>query len=202
MAEAPAAGATLTGNFVLDISTLYVVSFCGPIFFWLPASTEILAAAVGRQGFSPLVVGATCATGQCTLFALLYTFGQRLTAQWGWLKRRVDAVALNNRRKLLDRGKTAMTVGAGIAGVPPTVPLFTLAPSFQMKLVPMLAIVFAFRFLRFASCCFLGSIGMEGGKRWWAALYTAMAQGAEWRTRTQPADTRFVYHELPNATER
>ena len=100
-------------------------------------------------------------------------------------------------RKYFERGKIAMAVGAGIAGLPPTVPLFTLGPSLQMKLPPMLIIVFAFRVLRFASCCFLGSIGAEDGKRWWAALYSAITEGTEWRARTQPGDTRFVYQELP-----
>ena len=196
------ASATLSGNFMLDVATLYAVAFCGPILFWLPGSTEILSAAYGRAGFSPLVVGATCASGQCTLFALLYTFGLRLTARWGWLKRSVDAVAYGKGRKYFERGKIAMAVGAGIAGLPPTVPLFTLGPSLQMKLPPMLIIVFAFRVLRFASCCFLGSIGAEDGKRWWAALYTVITEGTEWRARTQPGDTRFVYQELPTSNVR
>ena len=134
MADALAASATLSGNFMLDVATLYAVAFCGPILFWLPGSTEILSAAFGRAGFSPLVVGATCASGQCTLFALLYIFGMRLTARWGWLKRSVDAVAYGKGRKYFERGKIAMAVGAGIAGLPPTVPLFTLGPSLQMKL--------------------------------------------------------------------
>ena len=187
---------TLTGNFVLDCTTLFAVSFGGPIFFWLPASTEVLAVAVGRQGFSPSIVGVMCAAGQCTLFALLFTFGQRITSRWSWLRRRVEAVAMH-RRKFLDRGKLAMTVGAAVGGVPPTVPLFTLAPTFQMRLAPMLLIVFAFRFVRFASCCFLGSLQWGAGadgttKRWWVALYEALWHSAEWRAQSQPEATRFV----------
>jgi len=148
---------TLTGNFVLDLSALYAASFCGPIFFWIPASTEILAAAFGRQGFEPALVGLVCAAGQCTTFTLIFLFGERAAARWQWLHKRVDAVAAH-RRRFLDRGKMAIIFGAAACGVPPTVPLFILAPSLQIRLVQMLVIVFTMRFLRFAGCCYLGSL--------------------------------------------
>ena len=125
--------------------------------FWIPASTELLCAAVGRRGFSPTLAGLSCAAGQCTLFTLLFLFGQRISSRWRWLRRRVDSVALT-QRKLVERGSFAMTVGGAAIGVPPTVPLFTLAPSLHMRLVPMLMIVFSVRFLRFASICYLGGM--------------------------------------------
>ena len=188
----------------LDVLTLFGVSFGGPIFFWLPASTELFAGLSGRRGFSPSLVGATCAAGQCTLFALLFIFGQRITSRWSWLRRRVDAVA-RKQRKFLDRGKLAMTVGAAVGGVPPTVPLFTLAPTFQMRLTPMLLIVFSFRFIRFAACCFLGSLqwgASEDSRHWWVVLYEALPHSADWRAHTHPADTRFamVAPLMPNGT--
>ena len=198
------AAATLTGNFALDCTTLFAVSFGGPIFFWLPASTEILAAAVGHRGFSPAIVGVVCAAGQCTLFSLLFLFGRRITSRWDFLKRRVNAVAAK-RRSFLNRGKFAMTLGAAVGGLPPTVPLFTLAPSLQMRLMPMLAIVFIFRFIRFASCCFIGSLPSVSAAaisrtQWISALYEAVRHSAEWRSYTQPSQTRFVSPLWSNST--
>lgn len=67
------------------------------------------------------------------------------------------------RRKLVERGSFAMTCGAAAVGVPPTVPLFTLAPSFHMRLTPMLCVVFMARFLRFAGICALGGLHWGGG---------------------------------------
>ena len=136
---------TLTGSVIGDWIGIYVVSFSGPILFWLPASTELLAAAVGKMGFSPTLVGLTCAAGQCSLFTLLYFFGERIASRWHWLRRRVDAVRLSSHRKLIDRGSLALTFGAAAFGLPPTVPFFTLAPSLHMRLSRMLFIVFALR---------------------------------------------------------
>jgi membrane protein YqaA with SNARE-associated domain len=168
---------TLTGNFFLDLATLFAVSFSGPILFWLPASTEILAAGMGRlnPAASPALVGLVCATGQCTLFALLFFFGERIASRWQWLRMRVDAVGLQ-RRRFLSRGKLLITLGAAVGGFPPTVPLFTLGPSLQMKLLPMLLIMFAFRYLRFAACCLLGSVELhptDGSSPWNASFLGA-----------------------------
>ena len=72
-----------------------------------------------------------------------------------------------------------MTLGAAVGGVPPTVPLFTLAPSLQMKLTPMLLIMFAARYLRFAACCALGSLQwhpVDGTTTWSAAIYNAVGR--------------------------
>ena len=212
-----ASAGTLTGTYEKDLITLYAVSFSGPLFFWLPASTELLAAAVGRQNpsASPSLVGFMCAAGQCTLFALLFVFGERIASRWQWLRRRVDAVAAH-RRRFLDRGKLAMTIGAAVGGVPPTVPLFTLAPSFQMRLTPMLLIVFAFRYVRFASCCFLGSLQWGPGSPgqpnasstapWTAAMYTAMIHRGDGSQRWKPATRELaalnnVSRLLHNASE-
>jgi membrane protein YqaA with SNARE-associated domain len=167
---APDPSGSLTGNLVTDLAILFTVSFNGPILFWLPASTELLATAMGRMNpsVSPSLVGIACASGQCTLFALLFAFGGRIASKWPWLRKRVDAVAAH-RHALLNRGKLFLAVGAGVAGFPPTVPLFTLAPSLQMRLPPMLFVVFLARYVRFAGCCLLGSWSRQpGGATSWA----------------------------------
>jgi membrane protein YqaA with SNARE-associated domain len=125
--------------------------------FWIPAFTEILSATAGRAGFPPVIVGLLCASGQCTLFTLLFFFGERISSRWQWLRRRVDSV-LDARRKLFERSSFALVCGAALVGVPPTVPLFTLAPSLNMRLAPMLLLMFPLRCLRFAIICALGSI--------------------------------------------
>ena len=142
----------LTGNLWLDVGMLFMAGFCGPIFFWLPASTELLCSAFGLHGFSPVLAGLSCSSGQCSLFVLLFLFGERISAQCKCLRRRVDALHFKHRR-LFERSSFAMTLGAGAIGMPPTVPFFILAPSLNMRLAPMLAVVFPFRFLRFAACC-------------------------------------------------
>lgn len=161
--------ATLTGSLAGDVGTLFASGFAGPIFFWVPASTEVVAAAVGRRGLSPPLVGASCAAGQCCLYTLIFYSGKRLAARWSWLRRQVDAVAAR-QGQLLKRGSIGVTVTAAMVGFPPTVPLFTLASSFRMRLPPMLAICFAFRFVRFAVIAYLG--GRWGTVVWpeWSSL--------------------------------
>ena len=171
--------------------------------FWIPASTELLAAAVGRRGFSPTLVGLLCAAGQCTLFACLYAFGERISARWPWLRRHVDAVALT-RRKLIDRGSFAMTFGAAAVGVPPTVPLFALAPSLHMRLLPMLVVVFSARFVRFASCCvlglYLGNADLASATRPLTTLHALAWKQSGVRAHAIPAQRSSVLFEWRNST--
>jgi membrane protein YqaA with SNARE-associated domain len=146
---------TLTGSEFGDAGLLFTVAFSGPILFWLPASTELLCAVVGRRGsVPPLRAGFAGAAGQCALFALCYCFGERLAARWPWLRRRISM----SGDKLARKGGYAMTTTAGVVGFPPTVPLFTLAPSLHMRLLPMITIVFLARFVRFAAICRLGGL--------------------------------------------
>jgi membrane protein YqaA with SNARE-associated domain len=130
---------TFTGSVTGDMGLLFGVSFSGPIMFWLPASTEVLAATIGRSGMSPLLVGVTCACGQCTMFALIFLFGDRIAARWSWLRRQTQ------NHGFARRGALVMTLGAATIGLPPTVPLFTIAASLHMRLSHMLLIVFAAR---------------------------------------------------------
>ena len=60
-------------------------------------------------------------------------------------------------RRHLEKGKLAMTFGASLAGVPPTVPLFTLASSMCLRLRTMLMIFFPIRTVRFTACGIIGS---------------------------------------------
>ena len=149
------ANATLTGNVYLDAGMLAAAGFIGPIFPMVPASTEMLCTAFGLKGFSPMLAGLSCAFGQCSLYVLLFLFGERFFAtRCKFLRRRVDTLAFKHRR-LFERSSCAITAGAGAIGLPPTVPLFILAPSLNMHLVPMLGIVFPFRFVRFFVVCAL-----------------------------------------------
>ena len=129
--------------------------------FWIPGSTEVLCAALGRRGSpSPIIVGNLAASGQCSLFIFLFLCGSRISSRWPALRRRVDVIAMH-RRKLVERGSLGLTVSAAAIGVPPTVPLFTMAPSFHMRLLPMLCVVYIFRFVRFSAICAFASLHLQ-----------------------------------------
>ena len=146
--------ASLTGSAWLDFCSLVASGFGGPILFWIPASTELLAAAVGRQGSLPCsMIGIACALGQCTIMSILYFFGERISRSIACLRKGVAAMP----RRHLEKGKLAMTFGASLAGVPPTVPLFTLASSMCLRLRTMLMIFFPIRTVRFTACGIIGS---------------------------------------------
>lgn len=132
-----AAGAgSFTGNLALDLGAIFVLAFSGPIIFWVPATTEVICAMAGAAGINPALVGVASSAGQCTLFALLYFFGERIAQHMDCLRNGVDRIS--DSRTLLRRGKYALSIGAGGVGFPPTVPLFTLAPSLRMRLLPMI----------------------------------------------------------------
>ena len=118
-----------------------------------------------------MLVGMTVASGQCSLFIILFHFGARGAQRWPALRRRVDNFALQ-RRKLIEHSSSLMTLTAAIAGVPPTVPLFTIAPTFHMRLPRMLAVFFVARFLRFALITAFAS-WTGGSSTWPTMLYHA-----------------------------
>jgi len=184
-------------GFDLTNTQLYAMcfgsAFVGPIFFWIPASTEIFAAAVGRQGLSAPLVGLMCATGQCALFTLVFHFGQQLASRWRWLGNTLARATASKHARLLQRGGLAATVGATLVGIPPTIPLFTLASSIGMRLPPMLLIAFPGRFARFALICFLASAAThwgEGAAQSSAPLWPDAASLLRWTLQAQPADGR------------
>ena len=112
------ANATLTGNVYLDAGMLAAAGFIGPIFPMVPASTEMLCTAFGLKGFSPMLAGLSCAFGQCSLYVLLFLFGERFFAtRCKFLRRRVDTLAFKHRR-LFERSSCAITAGAGAMAFP------------------------------------------------------------------------------------
>ena len=86
------AEATLSGSAAVDLGMCFVSGFFGPFLFWIPASTEILAAAVGRQGMPPVAVGLACASGQALVFTLTFFFGRQAASRWRWLRRKLASV--------------------------------------------------------------------------------------------------------------
>ena len=179
--------------------------WCVRLQFWIPGSTEVLCAAVGRRGLSPVAVGLAGAAGQSVLFVLLFLFGSRASSRWPALRRRVDSIAMQ-RRKLVDRGSLAMTMSAAAIGVPPTVPLFTLAPSLHMRLPPMLCLVFLFRFVRFSVICGLASLhsamSTTPGPEKWPAFTPALAFHRAHEVRPPAATPLRLSEPLLNATLR
>lgn len=159
--------ASFSGSTTLDFCTLFASAVAGPVLFWIPASTELLAAAFGRRGYSPLLVGLIAATGQCVLFTMLFIFGNQLVSRWFWLRRKTEYAATRHT-KLMKRGSLTATLSATAIGVPPTIVLFTLAPSFRLSLPPMIIIVFAGRVLRFSILCAVGrsSVGVTSMALW------------------------------------
>ena len=129
---------SFTGSVTLDLAALFVLAFGGPIVFWLPASTEVLCAMAGGQRIHPILVGLVAAAGQSMLMALLYVFGERMANRIECLRKSVDRVSGSASKPLLRRGKHAVAISASAIGFPPTVPLFTLAPSLNMRLTPMM----------------------------------------------------------------
>lgn len=141
---------SFSGSLPFDLTAIFVLAFSGPIVFWVPATTEVICAMAGAEHIHPVLVGAAAAAGQCVLFGLLFCFGERIANRVACLRTSVDSVA-GKRSTLLQRGKYALSIGAGGIGFPPTVPLFTLAPSLNMSLTPMIVRVMHTRHGRVAS---------------------------------------------------
>lgn len=129
---------------------LYVAAFLGPVFFWIPCSTEIAAATAGRYGLVPPLVGFACAAGHTTVYALIYLLGDRISTRLRWARLPMERVALKHSHAL-QHGSLGATFSSTLVGVPPTLAVFSLAPSLKLRLPPMLLVLSVGRFARFTA---------------------------------------------------
>lgn len=138
----------------MAILSLLAFSFAGGI-VWV-FNVESAAVVYGNQGgWHPLVVGLTCAAGQTLAYTFLFHCGDWLYARWRWAGRQVE----KTRKKYGDRLSKSFltfTAPAALIGLPPMTAMAALAGGFQVRLLPLIAIAFSLRLVRFTILAALG----------------------------------------------
>ena len=140
-------------------------SFCGGI-VWI-FNVEAMAIAMGtRAGWHPLTVGLACAGGQSLAYIFLYYCSHWLLRRWRWFSRGVDRM-LDRWGDRFKRSFLLLTAPAALIGLPPMTGMAAVARSFKVRLLPLIAIAFFLRLLRFT---LLASTG-DAIPRWWSSLW-------------------------------
>ncbi len=138
----------------MAILSLLAFSFAGGI-LWV-FNVESAAVVYGNQGgWHPLVVGLTCAAGQSLAYTFLFYCGDWLCAHWRWVGKQVDKTR-NKYGERLSKSFLTLTAPAALIGLPPMTAMAALAGGFQVRLLPLIAIAFSLRLIRFTILAAVG----------------------------------------------
>jgi len=136
------------------ILSLLAFSFAGGI-VWL-FNVESAAVVYGNQsGWHPLTVGLTCAAGQTLAYTFLFYCGDWLYSRWRWAGKQVAKTRAKYGDRL-GRSFLTLTAPAALIGLPPMTAMAALAGGFQVRLLPLVAIAFSLRFVRFTLLAAMG----------------------------------------------
>lgn len=144
--------------------SLLAFSFAGGI-VWI---FNVESAAVlygGKSAWHPLAVGLTCAAGQTLAYTFLFYCGDWLYAHWRWAGRKIERTRLKYGERL-SKSFLTLTAPAALVGLPPMTAMAALAGSFQVRPLPLLAIAFSLRVVRFTLLAAVGQPLLS----WWGAL--------------------------------
>jgi len=150
---------------MMEILSMIAFSFAGGIIwvFNVETASVVLGA---REGWHPITVGLTCATGQSLSYCFLFFCGNGIFSRWGWGKRQVERTLARYGDKL-NKSFLAFTMPAALVGIPPMTGMAALSGGFQVRFVSFIAIAFAFRLIRFIILAAAGTQLMA----WWSALW-------------------------------
>ncbi|MCB9557601.1 MAG: hypothetical protein H6707_15945 [Deltaproteobacteria bacterium] len=133
---------------------LIAIGFAGGI-VWI-FNVETAAAAYGAtSGWHPIVVGLGCALGQASAYTALFFSGEFIGQRWGWARKQI----VRTREKYGERLETGFlwfTAPAALIGLPPMTGMAAVAGGFHVRLLPMLAIAFSLRWVRFTIIAWAG----------------------------------------------
>lgn len=150
----------------MALLALLGISFVGSV-IWV-VNTEASAIYYGGElGYSPWLVGAVCAVGQCTAYVFFYYGGEKLIGRWRWLAGKVAKVRARFDPARVGKGYLITTFVAAIVGLPPAVGMVALASGFGVQLRALLPIAFVGRYIRFTVLAFAG----EGIKAWLSEVF-------------------------------
>ena len=104
---------------------------------------------------NPFVVGIVCATSQLVVHVLLYHFGEWLVSRWVWLQRSAQKTRKRFERHLAE-GYLSLSGFGAFVGTPPLIAMIVLAPSFSVRMTPLIVIAFIGRTARFTLIAYAG----------------------------------------------
>lgn len=149
----------------MDLLLLLSISFAGGI-VWL-FNVEATAVVFGASsGWSPVLVGVICATGQSLAYLVLFFAGDWILGRWRWAGRKLERTRARYGERLR-RGFLGLTVPAALVGVPPMTGMAALAGGFRVRLLPLLAIALPLRSVRFVVLAVAGTQLLA----WWRAIW-------------------------------
>lgn len=151
----------------MDLLFLLAIGVVGtviPIF-----SPEGTAVAYGHSSsWSPWIIGAVAAAGQCLTFSALYLGGARLIPRFRGLNALLERTRVRFADHLERRYLVAVAFGSFL-GIPPAIGLAALAPGFGVPLAHVLPILYVGRTVRLALLASTGPF-LDDVWRWLKAL--------------------------------
>ena len=151
----------------MEFLSLLVFSFAGGI-IWL-FNEEAAAIAASSAGVLPAwAVALACASGQTLAYVFLFFCGHWLLSRWRWFQRQVDKMMARWGERL-GRSFLLLTAPAALVGIPPMTGMAAVARSFNVRLLPLVAIAFSLRLVRLMVLAGAGT-QLAG---WWEALWRA-----------------------------
>jgi len=132
---------------LMGFLSLFAFSFAGGIIWVFNVETAAMVYGA-RSGWHPLLVGLACAGGQSAAYTFLFFAGDWLFRRWRWGRAQVE-------RTRARYGSTPassfllLTVPAALVGIPPMTAMAALAGGCKVRLLPMIALAFSFRLIRF-----------------------------------------------------